>query len=310
MRSILHSIRFCEEQSNTMRITNSMIQTNATLSLQSNLQAMTTAQNQVSTGLKYSSFADDPQAQSSVMQTSTALNALNQYQRNVNDATARANMEDTVLQQLTDTVTRATAIATQQGTATSSASDRLAAKQEVDNLLSSAVSAGNTQYQGTYLFGGDNTTTAPVTTTPPFYTGTPPSGTHTTEIASGQLFKSNHNAKELLLDTGTLQSLKDLSTALGNNDQVGIGAALTSLNNSQQGIQSLVGDLGARENQLQVTSSNITALQQNLTNFRTNLSNVDQEQAITDLVTRQTAYQSAMLATSRVLGMTLTDYLK
>jgi len=47
MRSILHSIRFCEEQSNTMRITNSMIQTNATLSLQSNLQAMSTAQNQV-----------------------------------------------------------------------------------------------------------------------------------------------------------------------------------------------------------------------------------------------------------------------
>jgi flagellin-like hook-associated protein FlgL len=37
---------------------------------------------------------------------------------------------------------------------------------------------------------------------------------------------------------------------------------------------------------------------------------VDQEKAITDLVTRQTAYQSAMLATSRVLGMTLTDYLK
>lgn len=293
-----------------MRVTNSMIQTNATLSLQMNLQQMAQAQTQVSTGLKYSSFADDPQAQSSVMQTSTALNALNQYQRNINDATSRANMEDTVLQQLTDTVTRATAIATQQGTATSSAANRLAAKQEVDNLLSSAVSAGNTQYQGTYIFGGGNTTTAPITTAAPFYTGTAPSGTHTTEISAGQLFKSNHNAKELLLDTGTLQSLKDLSTALSNNDTVGIGTALTSLNNSQQGIQNLVGDLGARENQLQVTGSNITALQSNLTTFKSNLSNVDQEKAITDLVTRQTAYQSAMLATSRVLGMTLTDYLK
>jgi flagellar hook-associated protein 3 FlgL len=124
------------------------------------------------------------------------------------------------------------------------------------------------------------------------------------------LFKSNHNAKELLLDTGTLQSLKDLSTALGNNDQTAIGTALTSLNSSQQGIQALVGDLGARENTLQVTGSNITALQANLTTFKSNLSNVDQEKAITDLVARQTAYQSAMLATSRVLGMTLTDYLK
>ncbi len=293
-----------------MRVTNSMIQTNATLSLQMDRQQMAQAQTQVSTGQKFTSFADDPQAQSSVMQTSTALSALDQYQRNINDATSRANMEDTVLQQLTDTVTRASQIATQQGTATSTAGNRLAAKQEVDNLISSAAAAGNTQYQGTYLFGGDNTTTAPITTTPPFFTGAAPSGTHTTEISAGQLFKSNHNAKELLLDTGTLQSLKDLSTALGNNDQAGIGTALTSLNNSQQGIQSLVGDLGARENQLQVTGSNITALQANLTTFKSNLSNVDQEKAITDLVARQTAFQSAMLATSRVLGMTLTDYLK
>lgn len=293
-----------------MRVTNSMIQTNATLSLQMNLQQMAQAQNQASTGQKYTSFADDPRAQSTVMQTTTSLNALDQYQRNINDATARANMEDTVLQQLTDTVTRATAIATQQGTATSTAANRLAAKQEVDNLLSSAVAAGNTQYQGTFLFGGDNTTTAPVTDTPPFYAATAPSGSHTTEISTGQLFKSNHNAKELLLDTGTLQSLKDLSTALGNNDQTAIGTALTSLNSSQQNTQALVGDLGARENQLQVTGSNITALQANLTTFKTNLSTVDQETAITNLITRQTAYQSAMLATSRVIGMTLTDYLK
>jgi flagellar hook-associated protein 3 FlgL len=287
-----------------------MIQTNATLSLQMNLQQMAQAQTQVSTGQKYSSFADDPRAQSSVMQTSSALNALDQYQRNINDATARANMEDSVLQQLTDTVTRASSIATQQGTSTSNAANRLAAKQEVDNLLNFATSLGNTQYQGTYLFGGDNVTSAPITSTPPFYDVAAPSGTHTTEISTGQLFKSNHNAKELLLDTGTLQALKDLSTALGNNDVAGIGTALKSLNSSQAGIQSLVGDLGARENQLQVTGANITALQANLNTFKSNLSNVDQEKAITDLVTRQTAYQSAMLATSRVLGMTLTDYLK
>jgi flagellar hook-associated protein 3 FlgL len=287
-----------------------MIQTNATLSLQMNLQQMAQAQTQVSTGQKYSSFADDPRAQSSVMQTSSALNALDQYQRNIIDATARANMEDSVLQQLTDTVTRASSIATQQGTSTSNAANRLAAKQEVDNLLNFATSLGNTQYQGTYLFGGDNVTSAPVTSSPPFYDVAAPSGTHTTEISTGQLFKSNHNAKELLLDTGTLQALKDLSTALGNNDVAGIGTALKSLNSSQAGIQSLVGDLGARENQLQVTGANITALQANLNTFKSNLSNVDQEKAITDLVTRQTAYQSAMLATSRVLGMTLTDYLK
>jgi len=288
-----------------------MIQSNATYALQKNLQSMVQLQNQVSTGQKYQTFADDPQAQSNIMQASGSLRALDQYQKNISDATSRANTEDSVLSQLTDTIDRALSVGTQQGTATSSVSTRLAAKAEIDNLLDFTVSLGNTKYGTGYLFGGDNSTTAPLSNTAPFYaTATPPSGAHTTEIAEGQLFQSNHNAKQIFLDTNTLQALKDLSTALGNNDQTAIGAAVTSLTSAQNNVQNLVGDIGARVNQLQVTSSNLDALKTNLQTFKSNLSEVDQEQAITELVSRQTAYQSAMLATSRVMGMTLTDYLR
>ncbi len=133
---------------------------------------------------------------------------------------------------------------------------------------------------------------------------------HTTQISAGQFFKSNHNATEIFLNTGVMQALKNLSTALGNNDPNAIGSSLSDLQNASQSVQAVVGDLGARENQLSVTSANITALQTNLNTFKSNLSDVDQATAITTLVTRQTAYQSAMLATSRVIGMTLTDYLK
>lgn len=293
-----------------IRVTNNIIQRNATLNLQNNLQRVAQAQAQVSTGQKYTSFADDPQAQSGVMQSSSALRALDQYHRNIGDATARTNLEDSVLSQLTDAIDRAKEIATEQGTSTATASTRGGAKAEVDQLLNFVVSLGNTKYQDGYLFGGDDVSNAPVTASPPFYATTPPAGTHTTEITAGQLFKSNHNAKEMLLDTGTLSALKGLSTALGANDPTAIGTALAGLDTSQQGVQSLVGDLGARQNQLDITSSNLDALTTNLKTFQSNLSEVDQAQAITDLVSRQTAYQSAMLATSRVIGMTLTDYLK
>src|SRR5512142_2037756 len=101
-----------------MRVTNNIIQRNAAFTLQQNLQAMAKAQNQVSTGQRFTQFSDDPQAQSSVMQTSSSLRALEQYQRNIGDSTARANMEDTVLQQLTDAVDRGRDIALQEGTTT------------------------------------------------------------------------------------------------------------------------------------------------------------------------------------------------
>lgn len=294
-----------------MRVTNTLIQRNAALTLQQNLQAMAKAQTQVSTGQKYTAFSDDPQAQSSVMRASSSLRALDQYKRNIDDATARANLEDSVLQQLGDSVSRATQVAMQEGSATSTAATRVSAKAEVDNLIASAVGLGNTKYQNDYLFGGNDVSNAPLSNAPPFYTGAAAdSGAHTTEIAAGQIFKSNHNAKEIFLDTGTLQALKDLSTALGANDTAGIASASTALTSAQQGIQAVVGDLGARENQLDNAGSNLDALKTNLTTFKSSLSEVDQETAITELVTRQTAYQSAMLATSRVIGMTLTDYLK
>lgn len=293
-----------------IRVTNNIIQRNATLTLQQNLQRVAQSQTQVSTGQKFTSFADDPQAQSSAMQGSSALRALEQYRRNIGDATARTNLEDSVLSQLTDALDRAREISVEQGTATASAITRGGAKAEVDGLIDFVTSLGNTSYQNGFLFGGNNSDAAPVTNSAPFYTGSAPTGTHSTEIAAGQLFKANHNAGELLLDTGVLASLKSLSTALAANDQTAIGASAASLGAAQQGVQALVGDLGARENHLQIAGSNLDALEANLKTFQSNLTEVDQAQAMTELVSRQTAYQAAMLVTSRVIGMTLTDYLR
>lgn len=294
-----------------IRVTNTIIQRNAAFALQKNLQLMSQAQQQVSTGQRFTSFAEDPQAQSSVMQSSGALRALEQYRRNVNDATARSTLEDSVLSQLSTAMERATEIAVQQGSDTATAATRAGARAEVDNIIASVVGLGNTQYQGAYLFGGDAATTPPVSAAPPFYTGTAaPAGTYTTEIAAGQLFKSNHNARELLLDTNVLGSLTALSTALASGDSTQVGSTIGTLNTAYQGVQALVGDLGARMSRLDVAGANIDALKANLTTFRSSLADADQAAAATELVKRQTAYQSAMLATSRVMGLTLADYLR
>jgi flagellar hook-associated protein 3 FlgL len=59
-----------------------------------------------------------------------------------------------------------------------------------------------------------------------------------------------------------------------------------------------------------VTSANLDAFDVNLKTLKSGLEDVDMEQAVTELVSRQSAYQAAMLATSRVMGLTLADYLK
>jgi flagellin-like hook-associated protein FlgL len=57
-------------------------------------------------------------------------------------------------------------------------------------------------------------------------------------------------------------------------------------------------------------SANLDALDTNLQALRSSAQDVDVEQAITQLMSRQTTLQAAMMTTSRVLTMSLTDYLK
>ena len=73
-----------------------------------------------------------------------------------------------------------------------------------------------------------------------------------------------------------------------------------------------VADQAARTGgqQLDVATSNLDALDTSLRSFKSQLQDADIEKAVSELVGRQTAYQAAMLATSRVMSLNLADYLR
>jgi flagellar hook-associated protein 3 FlgL len=303
-----------------MRITNQLIQTQNIARIQSSLQAVDAAREQVSTGKKISVMSDDPADASEVVRTSSALRALSQYRRNNQLAQNRGTAEENALDQLTNTLDRGVELATQQASSSSTAQTRLIAKAEVDQLLSFAVGLGNTKYGDDYLFGGTRGGEAPlqipVTSTDGFSalkdsTNNPvnPSGGIPLEIRDGHTVVSNHNATEVFLDTGSLQALRDLSTALGSNDVPGINTALQALHNANNSVQTVTGTQGSRMNEFLITSAQLDKQETSLTAYRSNLSDVDVETAMVQLAGRTTGYQAAMTATSKVLGLSLANYL-
>ena len=84
----------------------------------------------------------------------------------------------------------------------------------------------------------------------------------------------------------------------------------TRVSGTIQSVQAVIGETGAASQQLDVASANLDALDTSLRAFKSQLQDADIEQAVTELVGRQTAYQAAMLATSRVMGLNLADYLR
>jgi flagellar hook-associated protein 3 FlgL len=297
-----------------MRITNNMVLRNSLSGLQTNQAAVQKLQAQIASGVTISTASDDPTAASQVMGASSSLGAIDQYKRNIDSATARSASEESALNQINDLMTRAKELAVSAGSDTMTPEGRKTSSAEMEQIVQSAVAIGNTQFGGEYIFGGDNSTAAPFATTGTGatlnFTSTSPSGTRSVQISAGQNLVPTHDGQQAFVDSGIFASLRDMSVAMNSGSQSAVTSSMPSLDTAFTGLQQLIGESGARTNSLQVATQNLSALKINLTTYKSSLQEIDIESAVTQLVQKQTSYQAAMMATSKVLGMTLADYLK
>lgn len=297
-----------------MRITNSIIQQTSLSNVQKNLRELYRAQEQVTSGKKIRIASDDPIGAATSMGTRSSIRALEQYRRGVQTATARSASEETVLDQLTDVLTRAKELSVAYGSDTVSSDQRREAAIEIDELLKQAVSLGNTKFNEGYLFAGSGANVAPYATVVTGgnldFTTTSPTGTLQIEVSATHTVPANHNGTEVFEDTGVLTSLRELSMALRSGDRDAVTTAASGVDGAFEQLQHLIGEVGARVSSLQVTDANLDALDTGLQVLKSDVEEVDLEKAITELMGRQTSYQAALMSTSRVIGMTLADYLR
>lgn len=302
-----------------MRITNSLITRNSQLRLQQGLQGMERVRDNISTGINIHRMSDNPTSAGEVVRVGSSLRALTQFRRNAQSGSARASAEESVLDQLSNVLMRASEVSITAVNATTDDASRQVIKAEVDQLLGQAARLGNARFGDEYLFGGVRSGEAPFTEPPPA-TGTfsalqeggvsvNPSGTLTLEIDDNKFITPNHNGTEVFLDTKALEALRDLSAALGANDLDDIKAATAKLNTANSNVQALIGTQGARINEIEGTLVNLQNTEFNLQAYRSDLRDTEIDKAMVELVGKQTLYQAAMGATARILGLSLANYL-
>lgn len=302
-----------------MRVSNSIITRTSQLRLQQGLQGINRVRDDIATGVRIRRMSDDATSGGELVRIGSSMRALNQFRRNAQSGVARAVAEESVLDQFSNVLTRASELSITAGNATVDSQTRQTVKAEVDQMLGLAARLGNTRFGDEYLFGGTRGTERPFTEPPPAtgsfsalqLSGNPvnPSGNITLEIGDGKFVTPNHNGTEVFLDTDGLDALRELSDALGANDSARITAATTRLNSAISNVQSLVGTQGARVNEMEDALVNIEATEFNLKAFRSDLRDTEVDKAMVELVGKQTLYQAAMSATSRILGLSLSNYL-
>ncbi len=292
-----------------MRITNLNLQRQALSGMMRNLREVDQATRQVASGLKLETASDDAAVAVTVMRVDSQLRANDRYRQNLVHARSALGLEEGVLSQLTDALARAREVGLSQGTSTASTETRLTAAKEIRELLAFARELGNTRLGDRYIFGGDHATTAPF----PEAGVNParlPEGDTLVEVAPGRHVPTVHSGVELLLDTDALDALDALAGAMEAGDIQGIRDATFRVEGAHTSLQTLFGELGARMIRVDMSLQDMARTDISLTELRSDLRDVELEEVMTRLTSRQTAYQAALLVTSNTLTKTLADYLR
>ena len=290
-----------------MRITDSQRFATTLRHINTNSTALARAVDRAATGLRHARFSDDPAGNSKVMTIDSNLRALTQYQRTIDGARGALAGEETVLQQVTDLLSRAKELASSQGGSNANAATRQATAAEVRALREQAISLGNLQIGGEFIFGGL------ATGTPPFlpdgsYVGTTGSRLHA--IAPGQVVPIVHTGGELLVDSGVLGALQSLETALLNNDAAGVLAAIAPIDGAFDQVQTRLAEVGAGDRRLELASEVHRNRSDSLKAERADLAEIPIDEASLDLAAAQGALESSFLATTRILSLNLVDFLR
>jgi flagellin len=229
----------------------SLVAENAVSGTQSNLQA--TLQ-QLSTGLKINSGADDPAGLSIANGLGANISALTQSSQNASDGVGLLQTADGALSQVTTILNQAVTIATEAANGGLTTAQTTALGTEFTSILNEITNIGTeTNFNGTAVFGATATTFTGDGTT---------NGDATTSTAIAAL-------TPVALGITAADATTDLSTTTG------AATALIDINSAIAAVAAQRGTIGASINQLTADSGVENTEVQNLTSAQNNVQNAD-----------------------------------
>lgn len=289
-----------------MRVTDGMLRSTALQHAQTAMRRMVAAQMQAASGKRVNKVSDDAVAAEIVLRVEEERRQIEQYTRNMIAARHRQTAEEDVLNELASLIEEARQIGLTEGSSTRSASTRASAQNIVDQILTQVIALGNTRVGNEYIFGGRQIT-GPAFDAAGNYLGD--SDEWTVQIDRNFRIVPNRNGETIFVNTGVIQGLKNLSTALGANDQTGILAATETLRYSFNEIQFLLSDTGARARMLDATETLHEGSEIRRMMRVSDLVDVDLAKALTELASTQHAVTAALIAIRKGLEVDLTTIL-
>jgi flagellin len=260
------------------------------ISLNKSSDAVSNAMQDLSSGLRINSAADDAAGYAISQGLTTQVNGLQQASQNVSDATSMVQTADSALNNVQSMLQRISELGVQYQNGDLSTSDQSDIQDEVNQLTQEIDrQTGSVTFNGINLLNGSAGTSGVVT----FQVG--PSASDTLAVSFANIEGSGGLSSSVGFSWGS-NSVN--ATSGGTVFSLGQTNALSLISSAINNISSLAATLGAVQNRLQYTSDAISATQENMSSSLSSIQDVDMASEMTTLTQQQVLQQAgtAMLS--------------
>ncbi len=300
------------------RITALMTSQATSADLAADFERVSQTEAELSSGKSINQPSDNPYGASVVLSLNSQLSALSSYAGNISDGTNWLNTAGGALSDIQNMVQTVRELVVEGANGTNNAAADQNAAQEVNQLIDQIKQSANTTYDGSYVFSGTATTSAPYQAgANDTYQGN--SGSITREIGPGSSVQINTNIAGILgngsgsndgLLLSTLRQISaDLSsgtpaaqTSLGTSDLSALDGNLTTLEATQAAV-------GSVTDRLSIASARIQSTQSADTTELASTQDANMAQLATTYSTEAAGYQAALQAGAQIIQESLLTFL-
>ena len=285
-----------------MYIINDGMATNVANTLASHYNNLSTSTQRLSTGLRVNSSADDAAGLAIRELMRSDISALQQGVRNANDAISLIQTADGALGVIDEKLIRMKELAEQAATGTYDSTQRLMIESEYQQMASEITRIANaTDFNGVHLLNGrlsGNT-----------HDGSGISSTGKMKIHFGTANDSAEDYYYIQIGSATASSLgvgneaASTAKAFTVSTQAAAQRALVGLTDAIVSKDKIRAHLGAMQNRLENTISNLTIQSENMQSAESRISDVDVANEMTNFVRNQILTQSAVAMLSQANSM-------
>jgi flagellar hook-associated protein 3 FlgL len=276
-------------------------------SLQQATQNETTASLELATGRSVNQLSDNPAAAAALVGNHNQASADDQFVQNTGTLQAKFQVADSTLGNVVTALTRAISVGTEGANGTLNSGDRQAIAGEVQGLITQTLGLANTEFQGSFIFSGTAVATQPFVQDPTTGAVTYAGNNNNTsvELSTGNSITANQPGSTLFKNAAgdVFQSLQDLSTALTSGTGANIGDAVLEVQKALTQVSTNRVFYGNALNQVQSTENFLSQDKLNLSAQVNTLVGADPAAAATEFSQAQTAQESVIAATAKVLNL-------